>query len=94
VRSGNNGISTVNIVAGADRGVLAYVVPTGLRLVVDARTSNAPAPTNYDLANGPWIGTSIWVMPMRLGTTYSAQAFDADGKPVGTVLKVTPGSSG
>lgn len=92
VRDAGSGISTVQMVASTDRGAMAFVVRTGLTLEVTA-TSGAPAPMNYDLTNGRWSGTRIWVMPMMLGTTYTAQAMDAAGQPVGSALTVTPGSS-
>jgi hypothetical protein len=86
------GISTVEMVANTDRGAMAFVVPTGMILEVTAASGN-PAPTNFDLTNGRWKGTSIWVMPMRLGTTYTAQARDSSGQPVGSALTITPGST-
>jgi hypothetical protein len=92
VRDPSKGISTVEMVANTDRGAMAFVVPTGLILEVTA-TSGTPAPTNFDLTNGRWNGTSIWVMPMRLGTTYTARARDASGQPVGSALTITPGST-
>jgi hypothetical protein len=92
VRDASKGISTVEMVAGTGRGAMAFVVPTGLTLDVTA-TSGSPAPVNYDLTNGRWKGTSIWVMTMHPGTTYTAQARDASGQPVGTSLTITPGSS-
>jgi len=90
----SQGLPTIVFAGGPKHVMVAATGPAGMTAALRGPNGSLVLPCYEPHASGSWSGTSICVVPLTVGSVYTLDLRDTNGRQLGHPLKLTPTPGG